>query len=92
MFRRLQQKWGVNSWQLVLIITTFALGGSACGYLARKVLVVFNLNTGFLFLPLYLILITLLWPICVIVISIPLGQFSFFKIYIAKIFRRLKSK
>lgn len=91
MLRRLQQKWGVNGWQLSLILATFAIGGSTCGYLSRKLLGLLTIESGFLFLALYIVLVTLLWPLCVVIISIPLGQFRFFKSYIAKIFRRLKS-
>ncbi|MEI9955657.1 MAG: hypothetical protein WDM90_04950 [Ferruginibacter sp.] len=40
----------------------------------------------------YIVLITLLWPLAVLIISIPLGQFSFFKRYIVKIFKRFGGK
>jgi formyltetrahydrofolate-dependent phosphoribosylglycinamide formyltransferase len=89
MFQRLQQKWKVSGWQLLLIITTFALGGSLCGYAGRKVLGLFAIDSSLLRVILYIILITLLWPLCVLLISIPFGKFAFFKNYINKIGRRL---
>lgn len=87
MFQRLREKWKVNGWQLALILITFALGGSTCGYLGRKILALLDIESGFIRLPLYILLITLLWPVCVLIISIPLGQFRFFQGYLKKVFR-----
>lgn len=89
MFKRLQLKWKVNGWQLALIFTTFATGGSCCGYLARKLLAFSDIDNRVLYIPIYLLLVTLLWPLCVVAISLPLGQFRFFRNYISKIFRRI---
>lgn len=89
MFEKLKQRWKVNGPNLLLIITTFALGGSLCGYAGRKILLLTNLEKGVLWFVLYILLITLLWPICVLLISIPLGQFAFFKRYIIKIGKRM---
>ena len=41
---------------------------------------------------LYVVLVTLLWPLFVLTISIPLGQFVFFKKYLLKIWRRINGK
>ncbi len=92
MLKKLQKKWKVGLLQLVLIITTFALGGSLCGYMGRKLLALTNINKGFLWVLLYVILITILWPIAVILVSIPLGQFAFFKNYIKKVFYRISGR
>ena len=92
MFKGLQQKWKVNGWQLLLIISTFALGGSLCGYTGRRVLQLMDIDSPWFRVILYIIIITLLWPLCVIVVSIPLGQFKFFLIYIQKIGRRVFGK
>ena len=89
MLKKLQQRWKVNGLNLVLIITTFALGGSLCGYTGRKLLMLTNLEKGFLWFILYILLITLLWPLCVLLISIPLGQFSFFKRYLIKVWGKM---
>jgi len=85
MLEKLKARWKVNSINLVLVIATFALGGSLCGYAGRKILLLTNLEKGALWVILYIILVTLLWPLCVLLISIPLGQFTFFKKYILKI-------
>ncbi len=90
MFKRLKNKWGVNWLQFTLIFTTFAIGGSLSGYLAKFFLgYVFDIKWTFLYIICYLILVTLLWPICVTTVSIFLGQFSFFKKYLSKMGRRM---
>lgn len=88
MFEKLKKRWKVNSLNLVLIITTFALGGSLCGFAGRQLLKLFNIENNTLWIILYILLITLLWPICVLLVSVPLGQFGFFKKYINKILKR----
>jgi formyltetrahydrofolate-dependent phosphoribosylglycinamide formyltransferase len=92
MFEKLKQRWKVNGLNLVLIITTFAIGGSFCGYTGRKLLALTPLDKGALWIVIYIILITILWPLAVLLVSIPLGQFGFFKRYISKIFKRFGSK
>lgn len=92
MFNKLKLRWKVNGISLILIIATFALGGSLCGYAGRKLLLLTNLEKGLLWFVLYILLITLLWPLCVLLISIPLGQFSFFKRYILRIWGKMSGK
>lgn len=92
MFQKLQSKWKVSSGRLLLIIITFALGGSLCGYAGRKLLGLTSLDKGFLWVILYILLITVLWPLCVLIISIPLGQFSFFRRYLKRIFSRMSGR
>jgi formyltetrahydrofolate-dependent phosphoribosylglycinamide formyltransferase len=91
MFEKLKQHWKVNGLSLVLIITTFALGGSLCGYAGRKLMALTAIDKGFLWVVLYILLITLLWPLAVLLVSIPFGQFNFFKKYIGKILGRFSS-
>ena len=92
MLNKLKQRWKVNEWGLFLIITTFALGGSACARIGSKILGLINIEKGVLWTVAYIFLITLLWPVCVLVISIPLGQFSFFKSYLSRVFRKMSGK
>lgn len=92
MFEKLKARWKVNGLNLVLIIATFALGGSLCGYAGRKLLLLTGLEKGFTWIIFYILLITLLWPLCVLLISIPLGQFRFFRGYILKIWTKLSGK
>ncbi len=92
MFKKLKQHWKVNGLHLLLIITTFAIGGSLCGYAGRKILLLFNMEKGLTWVLLYILLIILLWPPCVILASIPFGQFPFFKKYIIRIWNKLSGK
>lgn len=92
MLQKLKAKWGVSWLQFTLIFTTFALGGSGCGWLGRQVLQVLDIESAAIRIPLYIIIVTLLWPLCVLVISIPLGQFRFFKNYISRIGRKMAGK
>lgn len=92
MFKKLQDKWKVNGWRLLLILLGFTIGGSLCGWLGRKILLFTGLEKGVWWIVAYIILVTLLWPPCVLLVSIFLGQFSFFKKYIAKIFNRMSGK
>jgi len=92
MFEKLKARWKVNSLNLLLVIATFALGGSLCGYAGRKILLLTGLEKGAAWIVLYILLVTLLWPLCVLLISVPLGQFSFFKTYIIKIGRKMAGK
>lgn len=85
MFERLQKKWKVGGLQLALIIATFAMGGSLTGYAGKKLMNTLALDQDWLWTIVYILLITLIWPLAVLVISIPMGQFSFFKKYIRKI-------
>lgn len=92
MLKKLQQKWGVNGINMVLIITTFALGGSACARVAGWLLHFAILEKGILWWTLYVLLVSLLWPVCVFIISFPLGQHLFFKNYLSRIWSKMKGK
>lgn len=92
MLDKLKQRWKVNGLQLILIICTFALGGSLCGYAGKKLIAFTGMDKGVLWVVIYILLITLLWPLCVLLVSIPFGQFAFFKNYLLKIWARMSGK
>ena len=89
MFERLQQKWKVNGFQLMLILCTFAIGGSLTGYLGKKLINLFDIETRVLWIIVYIIIVTLIWPMAVMLISIPFGQYRFFTAYLKKMGRRM---
>lgn len=89
MFERLQKKWKVKGFQLALIILTFAIGGSLTGFIGKKIMNWLAIPEDWLWAVIYILLITLIWPLAVIIISIPLGQFRFFIAYIRKIGSRM---
>jgi formyltetrahydrofolate-dependent phosphoribosylglycinamide formyltransferase len=89
MFEKLQKKWKVNGLQLTLILCTFAIGGSLTGYTGRKLMPLLGIGPNWLWIIVYIILITLIWPVAVLLISIPFGQFRFFTSYLKKIGKRM---
>jgi hypothetical protein len=89
MFSRLQQKWKVSGIRLTLILCTFAIGGSATGWLGKKIMNWLSIQQDWLWGVVYIILMTLLWPLMVLVVSIPFGQFNFFRNYIRKLGEKL---
>lgn len=90
---RLRSKWQVrNVLQVILILCTFAIGGSACGYIGKRLIALLHIDNRAIWLLVYILLVTLLWPLCVLVISIPFGQFGFFRKYLAKMGRRMSGR
>jgi len=85
MFEGLQKKWKVNGLQLTLILCTFAIGGSVTGFVGKKIMNALAIGQDWLWAVIYIVLVTLLWPLMVILISIPFGQFRFFSAYIRKL-------
>lgn len=90
MLNRLQQKWKIGSKQLILVIATFAIGGSLTGYVARKLMLLFSIEQRLLWVIVYILIVVLLWPLIVLIISIPFGQFRFFRKYIKRIAIRMR--
>jgi type IV secretory pathway component VirB8 len=89
MLKRLRNKWKVSGFQFFLIISTFAIGGSATGWASKKIMNLLNVSEDWYWSILYILLVTILWPVMVVLISIPLGQFKFFKNYIHKLGQKL---
>ncbi|MCX8019258.1 MAG: hypothetical protein N2747_02040 [Chitinophagaceae bacterium] len=85
MFDNLRKKWKVSGRQFAIILCVFALGGSLTGFIGKKIMNEFQIGKDWLWAVMYLILITLIWPVAVVVVSIPFGQYSFFVNYIRKI-------
>jgi hypothetical protein len=85
MFEGLQKKWKVSGGRLALILCTFAIGGSATGFAGKKIMNALSIQQDWLWAVIYILLITIIWPLAVLLVSIPFGQFSFFTKYIRKI-------
>ena len=85
MLERLKKKWKVSGLQLILIISTFAIGGSSTGFVAKKIMNALSINEDWLWAIIYILLLTIIWPLAVLIVSIPFGQFPFFIRYIRKI-------
>lgn len=93
-FVRLKEKWKLKSMtQLVLILITFSIGGSACGALTGKFMSWTSMSVKSpLWWITYIILATIIWPICVYIISFFFGQQKFFKSYLNKMWNRMTKK
>src|SRR4030095_382129 len=89
MFEKLRQKWKVNVLQLVLILCTFAIGGSLTGYAAKKIMNILSIEADWLWTLIYILLVTIIWPFMVLIISLPFGQFRFFYNYTRKLGQRM---
>jgi len=87
-FTALRNKWGVSPIGLFLILCTFAIGGSLAGFLAKKVMNVLDLGQDWIYGIVYILVVTLLWPLSVISVSLPFGQFKFFSNYLKKMGRK----
>ncbi len=93
-FVRLKNKWHLKSMtQLVLILVTFSIGGSICGLLTGEIM---KMSSMSLKSPLwwvsYVVLASIIWPLCVYVISFFFGQQKFFKGYLVKMGNRMFGK
>jgi len=89
MFERLQQKWRVNGLQVLLILCTFAIGGSLTGFAGKKLMNLLSVEHGWLWGIIYIVLITIIWPFSVLLVSLFFGQYRFFLKYIRKIGSRI---
>lgn len=89
MFERLQKKWKVNGFKLVLILCTFAIGGSLTGFAGKKVMNFLAIEQDWLWAVIYIILVTIIWPMAVLIVSIPFGQFRFFTQYTSKMGQKM---
>ncbi|KXK42495.1 MAG: hypothetical protein UZ11_BCD004001301 [Bacteroidetes bacterium OLB11] len=90
MFEKLKKKWNVNNLQLTLILFTFAIGGTLTGKVAKHFLTYIDLPHIILTTIVYILLLTLVWPVMVLIVSIPFGQFNFFKNYLLKVAKRMR--
>lgn len=85
MFERLRKKWKVGGLQLTLILLTFAIGGTLTGFIGKKIMNVVAIQQDWLWAVIYILLVTIIWPLAVLMVSILFGQFTFFMRYIKKI-------
>ena len=94
MLRKLKNKWKVSGIQVFLILCTFAIGGSLCGQAGRKLLQLFSFTdtSSVWWWVLYILLVTILWPVSVLLVSLPLGQYIFFRNYLARMWGRIKGR
>ena len=85
MFEKLQSKWKVGGVQLMLILLTFAIGGSATGFLGKKIMNLLAFKQDWLWTIVYVLLVIIIWPVAVLIVSIFFGQYKFFSGYVRRL-------
>ena len=89
MFKKLKEKWKVDWLQFILIFITFALGGSLCAKVGSYLLGLVMTEKNVLYWIIYIPFLSVLWPACVLLVSIPFGQFKFFINYLKSMGKKL---
>lgn len=89
MFSKLKEKWGVSWGRFILIFITFALGGSLCAKVGSMILETVLPEKNVIYWIVYIPVMTLVWPLCVLLVSVPFGQFGFFVNYLKKMGSRM---
>lgn len=92
MFKQIKENWDVSWVGFTLIFTTFALGGTLCARIGGWLVGQMKIDSAILSTIVYIIVVTLVWPLCVLLISMPLGQLGFFSNYLVKMARRMTGK
>lgn len=90
MLNKLQKRWKVNAFQLVLVLSVFTIGGSLSGWVGKRIMDLLHLQNRVLWLVVYIMVLTIIWPAMVFLVSIPFGQVRFFKKYIRKMAIRMR--
>ena len=88
-------RWGITSnFQLLVIIVVFAITGSTSAYLSKPILGWLGLHkgdvSGWIYYPLYIVLIFPIYQILLVAFGFLFGQFRFFWAFEKKILRGTK--
>ena len=94
---KLKQRWGVKSnWDIVLIFIAFSINGSFASYIARPLTELVDLNyettSGWLFWPVRIFLVFLVYQTTLPMVGWCLGQFQFFWAMEKKMLKRIGFK
>ncbi|MGL2963528.1 DUF6787 family protein [Flavobacterium sp. RSB2_4_14] len=78
-----KERWNIKSnWQVFVIIVVFAITGSSAAYLSKPILSLFGIIKGsvsnWVYYPLYIILIFLVYQVLLVSFGFLFGQFTFF--------------
>jgi hypothetical protein len=89
---KFRERWNIKSnWQLAAIFVIFAITGSTAGYLSKPILNIFGVNrdtvSGFIYWPIYIILIFPVYQILLVGFGFIFGQFAFFWAFEKKMLR-----
>lgn len=90
-----KKRWNIKSnWQVFVILVVFAITGSTAAYLSKPVLSLFgivrNATSGWVYWPLYIILIFPIYQVLLVTFGFIFGQFEFFWAFEKKMLRSMK--
>gem|GEM_PF-166263 len=93
--RNFKQRWNITSnWQVFVILVVFACTGFSAKYLSKPVLALFDITketvSGWIYYPLYIILIFPIYQVLLIFYGFIFGQFTFFWAFEKKMLRSMK--
>ena len=74
---------------MLLILITFAVAGSATGYVGKLLMSYLHIRIVWLYIIIYVLAITLIWPLMVITMSMIFGQYPFFRSYLGRMRQRI---
>lgn len=94
---RLKKKWGINSnFQIILILIVFAINGSFAAWVAKPATNAIGLEAEstnpWLFWPIRILLVFLIYQITLPIVGFCFGQFKFFWNFSKKMLSRLGFK
>src|SRR5687768_5763719 len=92
MFEKLSRKWGVNGWQLVLVLVVFAITGSLTAYITKTATSWLGLEDRGSKILLRAGMLLIGYWILLLVVAFIFGQFSFFWNWERAFFRKLTRK
>lgn len=87
-----KQRWNIKSnWQLAVIFVVFAVTGSSAAYLSKPILAFLGISkgsvSGWIYYPLYIILIFPVYQVLLVGYGFIFGQFEFFWAFEKKMLR-----
>lgn len=90
-----KERWNITSnWQLVVILIVFAITGSTSAYLSKPILTLLGIvrgeTNGWIYWPLYIILIFPVYQVLLVSFGFLFGQFAFFWSFEKKMLRSMK--
>ena len=91
----LKKRWNITSnWQVFIILIVFAITGSTSAYLSKPVLSLFGIVkedvSGWIYYPLYIILIFPIYQVLLVFFGFVFRQFDFFWAFEKKMLASLK--
>lgn len=94
---KLKERWGITSnFQIVLILLAFSVNGSFAAYIAKPLMHFIHMDkettAGFIYWPVRILLIFVIYQITLVLVGTLFGQFKFFWAMEKKMLKRIGFK